>query len=97
MYTRKENQKQLNNSESGPKDISENQLVVFHVEHNWHNINALELYNPKFYNMKKFKATSVNRMEYLFSPYLSQAQDMWNQLYPGTPVQIEEVERKIHE
>lgn len=97
MYTRKENQKSLNNSESGPKDIPDNQLVVFHVEHNKHNINELDMYNPKFYNMKKFKAIAKNRIEFLFAPFQHQAQQMWEQLYPNTPALIVEVERRIYE
>jgi len=97
MYTRKENKKSLNNSESGPKDIPENQIVVFHVEHNKQNINTINSIPPKIYNMKKFKATTANRIEFLFAPFLEQAEKMWKQIYPHNQAQIVEVERKIYE
>jgi len=97
MYTRKENQIWLDNSESGPKDIPENQDNTFHVEHNKHNIKSLELYNQKIYNMKKFKAITKNRVEFLFAPILEQAENMWNEMYPFSPALITETDKSIYE
>ena len=97
MYTRKENQKKLNNSESGPKDKLDNQLYTFHVEHKKHIIKELSINNPRIYNMKKFKAIAQNRIEFLFAPFHEQAEIMWEQLYPCTPALIVEVQRRIYE
>jgi hypothetical protein len=100
MYTndkikQKENGK--NDLQANEQDIPDNQLNTFHVEHIEHNINQLELYNPKIYNMKKFKATTNNRTEFLFAPFLEQAENMWQQMYPFSPALITEVERTITE
>lgn len=93
MYAKKENKKSLNNAESEPKDISENQIHTFHVEHKTQINKDLKKYEPLTYNMKKFKAITITGIEFLFAPTKEQARKMFFQLYPcGILTGLEQVQ-----
>lgn len=70
---------------SDSDDILENQLDMFHVEHNTQADRHLNIIK-----MKKFKVIWINTIEFLFAPNIQEAQKMFKRLYPGFSAIIEE-------
>ncbi len=76
MNAQNENQKLLNNSESGPRDNSSMALEGFRDTG----------------RMKKYEAISSDGIEFFFALSLEIAENMYKQMYPFRPlVEMEEI------